>query len=57
MYEAEEVNLLKIDVTVEEGVVYLSGETDDAQQKQVAERLAGTVPGVRRVINKVSVAP
>ena len=57
LYDHGEANLLRVDVSVEQGVVYLSGETDDGQQKRIAEQIAHRTSGGATVINKVLVEP
>lgn len=57
LYDHGEANLLRVDVSVEQGVVYLSGETDDGQQKRTAEQIAQRSSGGAKVINKVLVEP
>lgn len=57
LYDHGEANLLRVDVSVEHGVVYLSGETDDGQQKHTAEQIARRISGGAKVMNKVLVEP
>ncbi len=57
LYDHGEANLLRVDVSVEQGVIYLSGETDDGQQKRIAEQIAQHASGGAKVINKVLVEP
>jgi osmotically-inducible protein OsmY len=57
LYDHGEANLLRVDVSVEQGVVYLSGETDDGQQKHTAEQIARRISGGAKVMNKVLVEP
>lgn len=57
LYDHGEANLLRIEVSVERGVVYLSGETDDGEQKRVAEQIARRISGGAKVVNKVLVEP
>ena len=57
LYDHGEANLLRVDVSVEHGVVYLSGETDDGQQKRTAEQIARRVSGGAKIMNKVLVEP
>ena len=57
LYDHGEANLLRVDVSVEHGVVYLSGETDDGQQKRTAEQIARRISGGAKVMNKVLVEP
>lgn len=53
----EKVNLTRVDVQTTEATVYLSGEVQNYEQKQRAEQLARTVPGVQRVVNKLELQP
>lgn len=46
-----------INITSFNGVVLLSGEATTMAQKEQAEKLAGTVAKVRRVINDITVGP
>ncbi len=46
---------LKIDVDTQSGVVYLSGEVDNSDERQVAESLAKAVNGVAQVENNLRV--
>ena len=48
------VSLNWIDVSVNEGIVNLSGSADNILAKERAERIAETVKGVRAVINTMS---
>ena len=57
LYDHGEANLLRVDVSVEEGIIYLSGETDDAQQKRSADHIARRISGGAKVVNKVLVEP
>jgi osmotically-inducible protein OsmY len=50
------VNSLQVDVDVDQGVASLSGTVSHLLAKQRARRLAGTVKGVRAVINRIEVA-
>ncbi|WP_447978772.1 BON domain-containing protein [Candidatus Nitrospira bockiana] len=52
---SEELNLSRVDANVEHGVVYLSGMADDHESKVHAEKEAGAIAGVERVINKIEV--
>jgi osmotically-inducible protein OsmY len=51
------VQLDPIDVTCVDGIVTLSGTTDNILAKKRAGRLAETVKGVRSVVNLISVKP
>lgn len=44
-----------IEVTVFHRIVLLSGETPNAAWKQQAEEVAGSVPGVARIYNQISI--
>jgi osmotically-inducible protein OsmY len=52
---SDELNLSRIDVTAEQGTVYLSGMADDHESKAHAETEARKIRGVKRVINKIEV--
>lgn len=49
------MNLIRVDVDCDQGVVYLSGEVDTVEHKLRAEQIAGTVEGVKEVVNKIKV--
>ncbi len=51
------VLLNEIDVTVENGIVTLSGSVDNILAKERAARVTETVKGVRSVINRIDVSP
>jgi osmotically-inducible protein OsmY len=57
LFDDPGVSNLLIDVTVEEGVVYLTGSVVDLAAKERAKRLAATVNGVRAVVDRVGVVP
>lgn len=57
LYDQIQVNLLHVDISTTDGVVYLSGEVDTYQHKEEAERLAREVEQVVKVVNKVQVQP
>jgi osmotically-inducible protein OsmY len=57
LYDEQAVNLLQVDVAVEGGAVYLSGEVDVYAFKERAGQLAREVGGVTAVVNKVQVQP
>jgi osmotically-inducible protein OsmY len=57
LYDEQAVNLLQVDVAVEGGTVYLSGEVDVYALKERAGQLAREVGGVTAVVNKVQVQP
>jgi osmotically-inducible protein OsmY len=52
---SDELNLSRIDVSVEQGTVYLSGMADDHESKAHAEKEASGVTGVKEVVNKIEV--
>ncbi len=51
------VDSLQIDVDVEQGVATLRGTVRTLMAKERARRIAGTVKGVRAVINRIDVLP
>jgi osmotically-inducible protein OsmY len=57
LLEAKRLNLSRIDVSAEDGTVYLSGEASNSDSKFEAEHLARHVQGVEAVINKLEVQP
>jgi hypothetical protein len=57
LLEARRLNLSRIDVSAEDGTVYLSGEASNSDSKFEAEHLARRVQGVGAVINKLEVQP
>jgi CheY-like chemotaxis protein len=48
-------NFTRIDVDTTNGVVYLNGTVQSAEQKARAEQLAGRVSGVQKVVNNLQV--
>jgi hypothetical protein len=50
---SDELNLSRVEVSVESGVVYLSGMSDDQAGKVHAEKEAAAIPGVKRVTNEI----
>ena len=52
---SDELNLSRIEVSVESGLVYLSGMSDDHASKVHAEETAKAITGVATVINKIEV--
>ena len=48
-------NLTKVNVDVERGTVYLSGNVESAEQKARAEQIAHDVKGVRSVVNNLQI--
>jgi osmotically-inducible protein OsmY len=53
----EQLRTYAIDVKVTDGTTILSGNVSDEDLKVRAGKLAGTVHGVKRVINNVEVRP
>lgn len=52
---SDELNLSRVEVSVESGLVYLSGMSDDHASKVHAEKEAQAIPGVKTIINKIEV--
>jgi osmotically-inducible protein OsmY len=52
---SDELNLSRIEVSAESGLVYLSGMSDDHASKVHAEKKAQAIPGVQKIINKIEV--
>lgn len=52
---SDELNLSRIEVSVEPGVVYLSGMSDDHESKVHAEKEARALAGDRKIINKIEI--
>jgi len=50
-----ETNPFRLDVQVSEGVVHLAGTVDSDHERQLAEKEARRVDGVRQVINDIDV--
>jgi hyperosmotically inducible protein len=50
-------NLTRVGVLSTNGVVYLSGTVASEEERARAAALAGTVTGVRRVVNTLQVRP
>jgi DNA-binding response OmpR family regulator len=48
-------NFTRIDVDTTNGVVYLNGTVQSAEQKARAEQLAGRIEGVKKVVNNLQV--
>ena len=46
-------NFTRIDIDTTNGVVYLNGTVQSAEQKARAEQLAGRVDGVKKVVNNL----
>jgi len=57
LLETRQLNLGHIDVDVEDGVVYLSGEMDSSDSKAKAYEITEKVQGVKKVVNKLEVEP
>lgn len=57
LLDSRRLNLSRIDVSVEDGVCYLSGEASSGESKIEAEALASRVPGITQVVNKLEVQP
>ena len=49
-------NLTRVNVTTQNGVVYLTGSVDTPDRAQRAAELANSVSGVRQVVNQIQVA-
>ena len=47
----------RIDVTVKDGVVELTGKVKTEKQKDRAEKLTMKVKGVKNVVNRIQVSP
>jgi BON domain len=52
-----EANLTRLGVVSREATVYLSGFVESAEQKETAETVARSVPGVKRLVSTLEVAP
>lgn len=52
-----ELRTYALDVKVTDGTALLSGNVSDEALKQLAGKLAGTVHGIRRVVNDIAVKP
>jgi osmotically-inducible protein OsmY len=55
LLKSDELNLSRIEVNVEDGIVYLSGMSDDHESKVHAEEEARLLAGDKRIINKIEV--
>ena len=55
LLSSDELNLSRIEVTAEPGVVYLSGMSDDHESKVHAEKEALAIAPDRKIINKIEV--
>jgi hyperosmotically inducible periplasmic protein len=51
----KEANLTRLGVVSRQAVVYLTGDVASAEQKSLAESVARSVGGVRRVVNTLEV--
>lgn len=51
----DELNLSRIEVSVEPGVIYLSGMSDDQDSKVQAEQAALAYAEGRKIVNKIEV--
>lgn len=52
-----QLSAFEIDTSTKDGVVTLTGGVDDDIQRGIAADLATTVPGVRKVVNRIVVVP
>jgi osmotically-inducible protein OsmY len=50
-----EANLTRLGVVSREATVYLSGTLESGEQKEKAETVARSVPGVKRLVNTLEV--
>jgi osmotically-inducible protein OsmY len=57
LIDYEPINLNRIDVSADQGTIYLSGDVETREQKERAEQIARRVKGVQLVINKLQVQP
>ena len=57
LIEYEPANLNRIDVSSDQGTIYLSGDVETNEQKERAEQIARQVKGVQHVVNKLEVQP
>ena len=56
LYETGAFDTLSMDVKAEEGTVTLSGTVRSRAEQLLAERIAQSVPGVKKVVNQLKVA-
>ena len=56
LYSEPALKSARVDVTAKDGVVTLSGQVPDDAARQAAERLASSTPGVKTVVDQLSVA-
>ena len=54
---AEGVTAARITIAAENGAVVLGGDADGWFDRDAAERLAWTLPGVRKVVNDIRIPP
>ena len=57
LVEEKSANLTRLGVVSRQAVVRLSGAVSSEEQKALAERVAKSVGGVRRVVNELEVRP
>ena len=55
LVEEKNANLTRLGVVSRHAVVYLSGTVTSAAEKALAERLAGSVPAVTRVVSTLEI--
>jgi hyperosmotically inducible periplasmic protein len=55
LVEDRQMNLVRVDVDTEDGIVYLSGDVDAFEHKLRAEQLTRNIEGVEDVVNKLKV--
>ena len=55
LVEQKNANLTRLGVVSRSAVVYLSGTVTSADEKALAERLAGSVPSVSRVVSTLQI--
>ena len=55
LVEEKNANLTRLGVVSRHAIVYLSGTVTSADEKALAERLAGSVPSVSRVVSTLQV--
>lgn len=52
---SDELNLSRIEVSVDSGVIYLSGMSDDHESKVHAEKEARALAGDQTIVNKIEI--
>ena len=57
LVEEKSANLTRLGVVSRQAVVHLTGTVSSEEQKALAERVAKSVGGVRRVVNALDVRP